>query len=72
MKYLTLKKKTVGLATLLEGAGYTFKIFECKFQIFILFWWKVCVKLAFYIKNETINGYNVVWTSLRAIAVKVF
>ena len=40
-----------GLATLLEGAGYTLKIFECDFQTFILLWWKVCVKLDFDIEN---------------------
>ena len=40
---------------MLEGAGYTFKIFECELQSFILLWWKVCVRLAFLIRNGTIS-----------------
>ena len=33
------------MSTLLEGAGYTFNIFECDFQSFILLWCKKAVKL---------------------------
>ena len=45
-----------GLATLLEGAGYTFKIFECEFQTFILLRWKKCVKLAKNVKKVINKG----------------
>ena len=46
------------LATLLEGAGYTFKIFECDFQILILLWWKVCVKLVLKDGNKDISWFG--------------
>ena len=39
--FLTLGK----LATLLEGAGLLFKIFECEYQTFILLRCKKCEKL---------------------------
>ena len=35
----------VGLATLLKGAGYNFKVFECDFQKNIFLWCFSCKKL---------------------------
>ena len=40
------------LATLLEGAGYLFKIFECEFQILTLFGVKQAVKLDYNAGNK--------------------
>ena len=50
------KEEYSWLATLLEGAGYTSKIFECEFQILFLLWSTEAVKL--------INGVNDVLPSL--------
>ena len=65
----------MGLATLLEGAGYTFKIFECNYNSLILLWWKVCVKLEsnyvqVFMTIQRRNGECFLWTSVY-ILVKI-
>ena len=52
-----------GLATLLEGAGYTSNIFECEFQKLFLLWLKKAVKLGelyivVCINTQSINGQH--------------
>ena len=53
----------MGLATLLKGAGYLFKIFECDLINFNLLWCKTAVKLDneliwFESKCSTINPWG--------------
>ena len=47
-QWQTLTIEHDGLATLLEGAGLLFKIFECDINIYILLWLKKAVKLKNY------------------------
>ena len=42
------------LATLLEGVGYLFKIFECEFNLFNVLWCEKAVKLDNYLTKITL------------------
>ena len=44
-----------GLATLLEGAGYTSNIFECDYNNLIILWCVEAVKLVFFCTNDEVD-----------------